>query len=534
MILSIPLAELAMLQSSVQLDPLDNLIYAGGVLFILSIITEKLTQLVRLYPAVFKGIALIFFLLFYVVIVSSYAADAITVAELAIFIIANTIVIVLIAANFSAIENNRSGKVRRAARSLSVLKHVRKNRLSSIAFGARESAKEKDVTLLSFLVGLFITYVFNCSIFELFSDPTKIGMGSNINPLITANGTLQVNAAYFQFSWIRGAGFLLTAFFLSFGSKFFHDLLDNLMQIKNLRKKLNDVTSESGTGALDCSPQRIEQVLVAKTEFLKKLPGYKSSNVGAVRISGEAKYFASLNFSEDLPDEIYESVEKVFKVEGIPIRIFANRRPARARFGKVSNSSDRSYVGSIACGVTDGTGGDSLLTAAHVLLSGNYAPDNINNVPLDDKVKLQYEGVKSIDGIWTFGWQDDTLDIALTTSGRTIPQCSLMPFTPTVSDLGIEVFFKGATTSLGAGFLAAINEPCDVEFENKTVPMVGLLKVTNTDSGDEQSIAAGGDSGSLLFDSNERALGMIIASTDDFTYAIPIATILAKINKTLL
>ena len=64
--------------------------------------------------------------------------------------------------------------------------------------------------------------------------------------------------------------------------------------------------------------------------------------------------------------------------------------------------------------------------------------------------------------------------------------------------------------------------------------MVGLLKVTNTDSGDEQSIAAGGDSGSMLYDSNQHALGMIIASTDDFTYAIAIETILAKINKTLL
>ena len=115
-----------MLQTSAQQDPLDNLIYAAGVLFIYSIITEKLTQLVRLYPTAFKSIALVFFCLFYVIIISSYAAETISVGELVIFMVANTIVVVLIAANFSTIENNRSEKVRRAARSLSVLKHVRK------------------------------------------------------------------------------------------------------------------------------------------------------------------------------------------------------------------------------------------------------------------------------------------------------------------------------------------------------------------------------------------------------------------------
>lgn len=524
-----------MLQTPAQQDPLDNLIYAAGVLFILSIITEKLTQLVRLYPTVFKSIALVFFCLFYVIIISSYAAEAISVGELVIFMVTNTIVVVLIAANFSTIENNRSEKVRRAARLLSVLKHVRKNRRpSSVAPTARESAKEKDVTLLSFLIALFITYVFNCSIFELLSDSSKIGMGTNISPFATVDGVPQINPKYFQFSWTTGVGFLLTAFFLSFGSKFFHDLLDNLMQIKNLRKKLNDATEETGKELGTDNPQRIEQVLATKTEFLKKLPGFKSANVGVIKISGTTKYSAYLNFSEDVPDEIYETVEKVFKVEGISVRIFTNRRPAKARFGKVSNASDRTYVGSIACGVTDGAGGDSLLTAAHVLLSGNYSPDDINNGSLGDQVKLQYEGDKSVNGVWTFGWQDDTLDIALTTSSKSIPSSGLTPFTPTISDLGTDVFFNGATTPLGAGFLFAVNEPCEVEFENTTVPMIGLLKVTNTDSGDEQSIAAGGDSGSMLYDSNQRALGMIIASTDDFTYAIPIETILAKISKTLL
>ena len=77
----------------------------------------------------------------------------------------------------------------------------------------------------------------------------------------------------------------------------------------------------------------------------------------------------------------------------------------------MSNASDRTYIGSIACGVTDGAGGDSLLTAAHVLLSGNYSPDDINDVSRGDQVKLQYEGAKSVNGVWTFGWQDGTLDI---------------------------------------------------------------------------------------------------------------------------
>src|SRR5690606_42039440 len=39
---------------------------------------------------------------------------------------------------------------------------------------------------------------------------------------------------------MKAVGFVLTAFFLAFGSKFFHDLLDTLLQVKEYKRKMND------------------------------------------------------------------------------------------------------------------------------------------------------------------------------------------------------------------------------------------------------------------------------------------------------
>src|SRR5688500_3640886 len=56
-------------------DILDSLIYATIVLFILSVITEKLTQLVRYYPRTFRWIGIIACGAFYFPIVRAALYD---------------------------------------------------------------------------------------------------------------------------------------------------------------------------------------------------------------------------------------------------------------------------------------------------------------------------------------------------------------------------------------------------------------------------------------------------------------------------
>ena len=507
-------------------DLLDLLIYTLGILFILSVITEKLTQVIRMYPQTFRMIVIAVGLFFYIPIVDSFQSGPLSIAVFIALLAIDTAIIALTVANLSS---TRKYAVTRKFR---ILQNVQKTKG---IVSADPYLQEREVTLLSFLVGFVVAYVFNADFLSLIADPTQIGKAKPIEPFFFTNGEITINEAYFSFRFITGIGLALTAFFLSFGSKFFHDLLDNLLQVKNLRRNLTEITQpQTSTTPGNLTPTQIKDFLTPKLDILKKYPGFESANVEAELTSAGKKFLINLHFNKEVSDEIKRQLDTIFQKEGIAIKISENKPAARVRVGKVSNVNEANYIGSIACGLRDGNGAESVLTCAHVLLSGNFEPTKINDINLNENVNLtlRHERTRAS---WFYGFQDDTLDIALIRTREQIKPSGLTAHTPSHDDLGDLVHFQGAVTANGFGFLKAVDETCPVLFENETtVNMRGLLKLAHTDFGVDTSIALGGDSGSLLFDEQNRALGIVLASTDEFTYAIPMGTILDKVNQQII
>jgi hypothetical protein len=89
--------------------------------------------------------------------------------------------------------------------------------------------KMREVQIIAIVVGVLIALAARASIFQIHDASFKLGW-ADLGP-------------DYKFVWdgiYDIFGCLLAGIFLSLGSKFFHDLLDLLLQAKNLKRKLND------------------------------------------------------------------------------------------------------------------------------------------------------------------------------------------------------------------------------------------------------------------------------------------------------
>lgn len=98
------------------------------------------------------------------------------------------------------------------------IKSIQKIKFPSAEF---ERNREKKISMISILVGIIVSSISNADFFNIIEN-------SKITPW----------KGFENFSLISIIGYIITGVFISQGSKFFHDLLDTLLYIKNIKKSL--------------------------------------------------------------------------------------------------------------------------------------------------------------------------------------------------------------------------------------------------------------------------------------------------------
>lgn len=182
---------------------MDAFIQIVFVLLILSMITEKITNLVKLRPTSWvKSIALLF------------------------------------VSKKSAIEN-------------------------------ADQQRSREIQTMAIIAGIVVALLTRASIFQIYNPAFELGWQS----FDFSQDNAWLHALYDIF------GCLLTGFFLSLGSKFFHDLLDLLLESKNLKRKLNDRESIANLHTIeevDRYIAEVEPVLVEKKleEYLQSVANF--------------------------------------------------------------------------------------------------------------------------------------------------------------------------------------------------------------------------------------------------------------------
>ncbi|WP_448701833.1 hypothetical protein ACFGVR_06220 [Mucilaginibacter sp. AW1-3] len=205
--------------------------------------------------------------------------------------------------------------------------------------------------------------------------------------------------------------------------------------------------------------------------------------------------------------------------------------------GPIANSATAGFKGTICCRVQkNGDNKYYMLTCSHVMTNGskhNYGG------------QLQTTHSASPLGTWTWAMRTDDIDaalIALQPSDHFSYHISALqnkkPRLLTSADiLTTNIFMAGRDDKdhlkLMPGKVTTYSSvfPIGIGYAEGEYPINGLIVLSNIvktgDSITYKTLSVPGDSGALIYDDQNTPLGMVIAGNSQFTYAIPLNTILS-------
>lgn len=510
-------------------DLLDRIIAVVIVLFILSVITEKFTNLVRSYPRHFRVLLLLFCLM--LVVVSAFTMGSGDRLDVMPLIVLAVIIAVWVLANDTIFQPHDKPE-KQWRQKLQVLSHVAKGQ------AAADGVKEREVSVLSFIVGFFVAVSFKVHLITLLDEKDKWGWGNE--EIFKTNKLLVLKYIPWGGPFFYDLfGFLLTAFFLAFGSKFFHDLLDNLLQVKNLKRKMNDRETYQVTSIKEFDDHLAQETFDQNVEALMETAGVSGVSFGKVNYEGAFRF--GMRIYSDTPEALQNSPHMQDRNgKPVPVEI---RSPESAVVCSVTpsmplknNQRGELEKGTVCLAVCERGHEEKpyLLTCYHVVKHAVHAWEYfIRAGGEEDTVRIN----NTIEGFIARGIRTPQLDIALVSwNDREHPVTNVVPDfnTPITKSRPVYSFDDDATPVqlYGAqtrerknGLITGVKAHCMINF-NDGLPRFGLSNLMEIQH-NGQTIVQGGDSGVLVFTSEGVALGMVVATTPTRTLAIPIHSILS-------
>ncbi|PWS33374.1 hypothetical protein [Pedobacter paludis] len=516
-------------------NPLDALIVAVILLFILSTITEKFTELLRMYPYQSKMLGLLLCITLYILIFRTRSLQ-VDFPPKAFFglLLCNLLLTVILVVNIFFIPKHKAGTSAPEngfTRLFSVLNNVAKGKVTT------EDEKIKEVTFLSYMVGLVVTFLFNASLFSFF-DTSNAAKLQPISPF-ASNQDFALDPKFFNFTFISLIGYLLTAFFLSFGARFFHDLLDNLLQVKNLKRKLNEKADYDFDKIEDFDNYLKAQERPLFEAFLRKNlegPGiffeskFPEMEVIVHRSDDSVKVQDNL-FYQSLVGKrrtVKVSVKSSPEIQTLSIPLFASSNIA-------NQSPFNNLHGTLAYQVFSQADNKSFfLTCYHVVWNG-HDWDNFN--PAQNSLIVHPIGGVNI-GTAVKAIKNRLIDAALIEPSPDVDFQGLISGIGQVNnsrvldpenDLNIGVKMNGSSSGKKLGRIAEFNKSAQIRYPDGQLRYLDNLILIKPIEG--AFFSKGGDSGALILDSFDVAIAMLVAGDEaDISLAIPFSTLRDQLN----
>jgi len=235
-----------------------------------------------------------------------------------------------------------------------------------------------------------------------------------------------------------------------------------------------------------------------------------------------------------MPDQIVET-EVIEAVEKPVVSYDAGDSIANGQYAK--------YKGSIACKLKLPNGTACLLTCSHVMTGGSPIDHRGYFSDTDD---AQING--TADGKWFYGLRDAEFDIALikeftqTTFSflNGVVITSARDTTPDdikqtkVTMIGRKDFYGADNAKSGYIINHRAINPITITYNNNNhyedVSMYNLILIASGTTSPYGNISRQGDSGSMIYDDQMRAIGIVLGQNSKFTYAIAFPKILKKLS----
>lgn len=347
---------------------------------------------------------------------------------------------------------------------------------------------------------------------------------------------------------------LLGGLFISFGSKFWHDALDLLYAYKLARQKIADTNTYQQESAdavaayVKLRPSEIAD-LAFDSEVATKLRatnGVTSMGVTAAMINGESVHALKVHVS-DPSIKVPERIE--VKANGIKSTVpvimeYAGALNAMSGGGVgegIRNARREDRTGTFGCVVRrQGTDQRFILSCYHVMRDKHdwdlFRPQQSEDIVAEGNgtIATLVAGIRTnrLDSAIAEIRESAEIDEALP-DGRKIS--GYRKLNATDVHYAIPLWVKGKN----------MDHPCrarlcDLDFDAWVNYADGglhwiedLIVITDLSTGKEVAPSKRGDSGAIVYDSTAKAVGMVVAGDEKYTYAIPISRILSQHNVTL-
>jgi len=348
-------------------------------------------------------------------------------------------------------------------------------------------------------------------------------------------------------------GIVLTGLFISFGSKFWHDLLDLLYQIKNTKRVLSDPETYKvdNTKSLQKIFNTYQSDFI-KAAYLEAQTKYMAmDNVKAIGIkSNDLGFYFEITIDKNNPDiePFYQYLLDDRTPQNIPIKIVvlaegdsikALSFNLSAKVFNMNNPPSYGTIGFVVKKQNDQTDKKYLLTCCHNVLetfgvidkSSLHTEDvGVSNSIFETKIGTVYNAF--------IDHEVDAALIEITSENEnlilnSVPQMADVNDYRTLKrkdEKNVETWIFGARTygemdKTSEGMVNSLYNTVEITYEkygNKKITMMNLIQISNK--------ALPGDSGSCVVDRSCKLLGLVVAGSDEVTYVMPVKTLLMKLN----
>lgn len=427
----------------------------------------------------------------------------------------------------------------------------------------KEQARAYRILKINVWCGILVSAILKADLIKIFNnidDPGKTVGWNNINSYNTLDAFLLV------------PGIFLTGCFISFGSKFWHDLLDIMLEIKNAKRMLTQTNfqqlSDSATEFEKLNSNEKDQVLKSaiqtysnyweasisnykRVDAGKKITNDKPTENNCLRFYVKNKEYKE-KLTNPVPEYIYFGGFKIptdVVVDSGEMELHNWKNPGDGRIptspGKSVSRNSNSATGTISLKVKKNINGVDrfyALSCYHVLFDNEYynkknEVHSVSEAAMPNTIKTPGDDVTTAGAqIGIVGWgkidtyvdagvalldDPDSLNEEIDYLGKPVGKYSVIADDENV----LSVSFCGAKSGL---------------IENKLIKGCHAIQSVNTPAGklvfsdliQIERCSDFGDSGAPVVDQYNRLIGIVEGGDNKYTYIIPIQNIINRIKIT--
>lgn len=418
-----------------------------------------------------------------------------------------------------------------------------------------EAKRSRSILAINLTVGFLIALLAKASLFDMFSFSATTIEDDAWNKLFS--WPMEKYSLSFEFAGRLLSilfGCMLTGSFISLGSKFWHDLLDLLLETKNLKRKLSDrqtyefnTTKELDEYIATDYNELAKICLEQNKEKIELLPGVINYFIGMSSDPSKRRPVIMINSSlasgGNYPSSLPGKLDSG-KTFSVPVEVIYGFDIPEVHFGggnSICNSATAQVSGTICCGVQKNDK-NYFLTCAHVLTGGlgTIDKDNADGWFTDawqndaKSSDIQFKPV----GSWSYGIISSSLDIALVETGIEIDPIKkgnpvLAVYRPEMNHF--EVFVNGNRNQKLGYVVGYLQKEIDFKYNGSIIKHSGLIMISGNKSAYPTAITEPGDSGALVyFTADSTPLGMVVGGNNQYTYIIPMQAILTVTKTNLI